>query len=216
MSFALSRCMENIRQTDKYLFKNTKFQPAHGGDLRNKRSGRFSRPLSSRRSHHIVFKIIKSNLRNRSFRHPKNFITVQKILKKYAKMFNVKIEQISYQHDHIHIRARSERRSNYHYFFRVFTGQIAQQLKVTDTPDRKKNKAGDFEKIVLWKTRPFTRIIKGLRHEITVRNYIQLNECEINGIIPYRKTRLRGLTVRDWIMLWIKPPRDRYPLGNRF
>ena len=183
---------------------NVKFNSAHGGDLRNKRSGRNERPLSFRRSHHIVFKIVKKNLRYQSFRHPKNFHYVQFLIKKYSAHFRVRIEQISYQHDHIHIMAKSSGRSNFHNFFRVFSGQIAQNMKVTDTPDGKK--------IVLWKTRPFTRIVKGLRHFKTLRNYIQLNEQEVIGVIPYRKSRLRGLTLRDWSVLWLKKKRDRYPL----
>ncbi len=207
--------MTQTKLSPENLFAaNIKFDSAHGGDLRKKSSGRTERPLSYRRSHHIVFKIVKNNLRYRSFRHPKNFSMVQALLKKYSAHFRVRIEQISYQHDHIHIMAKSSRRSNFHNFFRVFSGQIAQNLKVTDTPGGKENSGG--KKIVLWRTRPFTRIVKGFRHFNTLRNYIQLNEQEVTGVIPYRKSRLRGLTLHDWSVLWLKNrsatnSRDRYP-----
>lgn len=162
------------------LFKLEKISLCHGGDLRKKRKGRKFRPLSTKQSHHIVFKVIKSNLRNRSFRHPKNFDFVQLILQKYAKKFFVKIADISYQHDHIHIIARSSRRSHFHHFFRVFAGQIAQNLKVTGT--------------LLWMGRPFSRIIESWSNYQRTRAYVHLNELEVTGTLPYRKQRLKGLS----------------------
>ncbi|MGZ5279967.1 MAG: transposase, partial [Pseudobdellovibrionaceae bacterium] len=38
----------------------------------------------------------------------------------------------------------------------------------------------------LWKHRPFTRVVKGFKAYKTVREYIQLNEKEALGDIPYR------------------------------
>lgn len=115
------RLMIHTNISPENLFAaNVKFNSAYGGDLRNKRSGRNERPLSFRRSHHIVFKIVKKNLRYQSFRHPKNFRYVQFLIKKYSAHFRVRIEQISYQHDHIHIMAKSSRRSNFHNFFSSF------------------------------------------------------------------------------------------------
>ncbi len=205
--------MRKAKSIQENFFKtNVKFNSSYGGDLRKKRIGRCARPLSFKSSHHIVFKVVKKNLRYQSFRHPKNFRYVQHLLNKYSTHFLVKIEQISYQHDHIHIMARSSRRSNFHNFFRVFSGQIAQNMKVTDTQNELGTTNLGKRKIVLWKTRPFTRIVKGFRQYLILRNYIQLNEQEVNGIIPYRKQRLRGLTLRDWSVLWLnKDRRDRYP-----
>ena len=81
---------KNIEAQKSFAFNKTKL--VHGGEHRKKRGGRGARPLSSKKSHHIVFKINKINLKNSSFRHPKNFDYVQKILKKYAKRFFIKIE----------------------------------------------------------------------------------------------------------------------------
>ena len=182
----------------------TAFNSSYGGDFRKKRKGRKARPLSSKNPHHIVFKINKLYLKNKSFRHPKNFVLVQKLLKKYSKKFAIKIEQISYQHNHIHIQARASRRSHFHNFFRVFTGQIAQNLKVTDTPTGLVRLQG---KLRLWEQRPFSRIVIGLRALKILRNYIRLNELEVTGVLPYRSQRLRGISEMDWeSLLW---PRKR-------
>ncbi len=185
----------NTRQ-QSFLKMQSKNKLIHGGEHRKKRYGRSARPLSVKNAHHIVFKIHKENLANRSFRHPKNFKTVQRLLQRYSAMFFIKIEQISYQHDHIHILARSGRRSHFHHFFRVFAGQVAQTLKVTDTPKRQ----GTTER--LWKQRPFTRIVVGWFGLRRIKDYIQLNEKEVTGVIVYRKERLRGLSMRDWQLLW--------------
>lgn len=194
----------------------------HGGVLRQKRKGRRQRPLSCSAPLHVVFKVNRSTLVRKSLRDYKNFALIQKIVKRYSKRFFIKVEQISIQADHIHCLIRTSRRSQAHYFFRVTSGQIAQQfhnqellrsLGVTDTPRfpelpkiarstslevRKARK----EKIALWKYRPFSRVVKGWKAYRVVRDYIQLNEKEARGEIRYRSTKLRGLSLADWQVLW--------------
>jgi putative transposase len=117
-------------------------------------------------------------------------------------MFFVKVEQLSIQNDHIHILIRTHRRSHFHHFFRFVSGQIAQRfektglLAVTDTP------ANPLKGTSLWKHRPFSRVVKGWKAFVTARNYVRLNEIEALGRIPYRKSRLRGLSAGEWRILW--------------
>lgn len=117
----------------------------------------------------------------------------------------MKIEQISIQHNHIHLLIRTRRRSQYQAFFRVTAGQIAQRFgkeglfkksNVTDTP------AGSQGATKLWRYRPFSRVVRGWKAYKIVRDYIQLNEFEVLGLIPYRRQRLRGLSSQDWEILW--------------
>ncbi len=174
----------------------------HGGEHRKKRWGRTARPLSSKNAHHIVFKVNREKLINKSFRHPKNFKHVQQLLQRYASMFFIKVEQISYQHDHIHILARSGRRANFHHFFRVFSGQVAQSMKMTVAQSMKVTDTPSAKEVGLWKSRPFTRIVVGVVGLRVIKNYIQLNEKEVTGLIAYQKKRLRGLSMQDWKLLW--------------
>ena len=176
---------------------NWKHQYSYGGILRNKRDGRKARPLSSREPVHLVFKLNSSRLRRRSLRASQEFALATKIIKKYACYFNVKIEQLSIQSDHIHALIRTTRRSQFQHFFRVVAGQIAQRFK----------KEGLFTNLVtdtqgLWKHRPFTRVIRGWRAYKIVRHYIQMNEQEAQGNIRYQKRRLKGLSSSDWQVLW--------------
>ncbi len=54
----------------------------------------------------------------------------------------------------------------------------------------------------LWRHRPFSRVVRGWRAYKIVRDYIQLNEKEALGQIPYRKKRLTGLSNSEWQILW--------------
>jgi len=88
----------------------------------------------------------------------------------------------------------------------------------TDTPARASVEGGSSGSIViegrsagtknlakvkkLWRHRPFTRVVKGWRAYKTVRDYIQLNEREALGDIPYRPERLKGMSSSDWEILW--------------
>lgn len=177
-------------------FQFFKASLASGGSLRTTRAGRKARALATKVPLHLVLKMNKGVARG-GLRAPKRFALIHQLVKKYRLHFDVKVEQISIQNDHIHMMIRSSRRSNYQGFFRVLAGQIAQQMKmkslVTDTPKKES----------FWKHRLWTRVISGgWRAVQTVRNYIQLNEKEAMGKIPYRKQRLRGLSSAEWEALW--------------
>ncbi len=223
-----------ISQSPSLKSIQTQFQLAskkqtlkHGGEYRKKRSGRGRRPLSCKESLHVVFKINRIVLKTQSFRTHQNFKLSREIIQKYADRFFVKIEQISIHGDHIHCMVRTTRRSFFHHFFRVASGQIAQQFEktdklrvvvddrfrnnqqiksknVTDTPKRTMTKQHSSvkRKLKLWMYRPFTRVVRGRTDYKNVRNYIQLNEKEALGEISYKKDRLRGLSEGEWEILW--------------
>jgi putative transposase len=152
------------RQQQQSLFKtNWSHRFSHGGVLRQKKLGRGQRPLSCKEPLHLVFKVDRLRLRHRSLRSNQSFSLILHIIKRYSLRFQVKIEQLSVQGDHIHILLRAPRRSRYHFFFRVVREWRAYRI---------------------------------------VRDYIQLNEKEICGKIPYQKARLRGLSNQDWQWLW--------------
>jgi hypothetical protein len=205
-----------------------KFRLNHGGSLRNSRKGRRHRPLSISKPIHVVFKADRKN-QKRGFRSHLGFYIAQRVIKTYARRFHVKVEQISINSDHIHILVRLSRRSLGCYFFRVVAGQIAQEFQkngliVTDTPkqvkamtraavvavSKSKSKSGKTSAVKkavqksakLWKHRPFTRIVVGWKAYQIVRNYIQLNMLEASGKRPYRKERLRGLSLEEIADLW--------------
>lgn len=139
---------------------------SHGGTLRQKRAGRSARPLSTKQSLHLVLKVNTQKLSKRSLRNPMCFKLTLAMIKKYAKMFSVKIEQVSVQNNHIHALVRTTKRSQYQHFFRVVAGQIAQcfekegllesgvKTNVTDTP--KSDQPVQLKPLKLWMYRPHT------------------------------------------------------------
>jgi len=165
----------------------------HGGELRNSRLGRGIRPLSTKVPLHVVFKIRGGSLK-KGLRSPEAFSCVHKLIGRCSKKFFVKIEQFSVNADHIHLLLRCSKRSMFHHFFRVLAGQIAQQL--TGTQNKKKEGLG------IWKSRPWSRVIKGYKNYVTVRNYVLLNKKEAEGKIAYRKERTRGLSEELLRELW--------------
>jgi REP element-mobilizing transposase RayT len=244
---------------------------SHGGTLRRRRAGRGSRPLSTKESLHLVFKVNRERLKYGGLRHGVTYTLVQQIVRRWAKYFFVKVEQVSVQGDHIHLLIRAPGRAKYLNFFRVVSGQIAQRLEqegllavpptgskerdsdgskvedslpagsktkassrtiasssrkaagtieaakstksrspetrgasVTDTPTapRAGDKLGKLTGTGLWKHRPFSRVVRGYKAYTIIRDYIQLNEQEALDNIPYRKSRLRGLSAGEWELLW--------------
>lgn len=190
-------------------FPPRRFRLQHGGVLRQKRRGRRARPISTRDPIHLVFKADRKALR-RGFRSPLEFAIINRLIKTFSKRFFIKIHQYSINHDHLHLVIRTSRRSLHHHFLRVVAGQIAQEFRklglltvvVTDTPKATSGR-GKVSPRKLWRHRPFTRIVKGLRGFRTVMNYVRLNEKEARGEIPYRKERLRGLSSAEWELLWV-------------
>ena len=195
---------------ESFLKKEWDHRYKHGGELRKKRAGRFSRPLSTKHPHHLVFKLHKQKLRHRTLRSASGFLLTQKIIQHYAKMFFIKIEQVSIQNDHIHMLIRTSRRSLFQNFFRVVAGQISQQfqkegllkLMVTGTPSSAVKSRIEVPKVDLWMHRPFTHLAKSTWAYLNVKNYIQLNEKEVTGVVPYRKNRLRGMSLEEIKSLW--------------
>jgi len=200
--------IKNHNQHKQFDFNkpNWQFRYNHGGTLRNKRRGRTARPLSTKAPIHLVFKTDMKSLR-RGLRSPLGFKIVNQTIQKYARRFFIKLEQISINHDHIHLLVRFPKRSHGQAFLRTVAGQIAQLFQkngflipscVTDT--RQSQASNRPNKV--WKYRPFTRVIQGWKPYQIVRNYIQLNIKEAAGVIQYKKDRLKGLSSSEWEMLW--------------
>ena len=150
---------------------------SYGGSLRNPRRGRKFRPLSKTEPLHLVFKANRKALKEKSFRAPLSSRLIQTLIRRYAQRFHVRIDQFTIQGDHLHLLVRCSHRFFFQAFFRVLAGQIAQRFHkegllhlVTDTPKNLKAKPK------LWKFRPFSRVVRGLRAYRIVRDYIQLNE----------------------------------------
>lgn len=173
-----------------------------GGDLRKTRQGRKHRFTSRKHPLHVVFKANRFSPAFVGLRNPRHYREICLVMRRYSKKFKVRVAQFSIQADHIHCLIRAKNRKNFLHFLRVFAGQVAQKNWNRWDPStsrrRAKTKAARrYHQAQLrerfWQDRPYTRIVFGEKAIRIVRNYIQLNEKEATGEIPYRKMRLRGL-----------------------
>lgn len=138
----------------------------HGGSLaKGKRKS--ARPLSTRKPIHLVLKASKQvNLF-------KNGGVVNATINKYAAACGLKIYSMSVQVDHIHLCVRIHDRNLYKKFIRSLTGVLAKRFGKG-----------------LWKFSPFTRVGQWGKGFAILKNYLQLNEFEISGVVPpYQKRK---------------------------
>lgn len=205
MSIEKYRLKKTTQRTRQLSLSANQFSinDSHGGSLRQRRKGRKFRPLSKLEPLHLVLKARRQHLKENSFRGPRSYRLIQRIVQRYAKRFHIRVDQLSVQGDHLHLLIRCSRRFFFQAFFRVLAGQIAQRFQkegllrfMTDTPTSSSRRAR------LWKFRPFSRVIRGYRSYKIVRDYIHLNEQEARGVIRYNTRRLIGLSAGDWSLLW--------------
>ncbi|MBY0385390.1 transposase [bacterium] len=143
----------------------------YGGSLLKGRR-KTERVLDSRKPIHLVLKT-KS-----SFSLFKQKKILQKVLRKQAKRFGVKIYSESIQSDHWHICLKITNRRLYRGFIRALTGIIARNLGKG-----------------LWQLRPYTRIVSWGRDFLNVLDYLLLNQCEVSGVVPYAVRKRRRVIV---------------------
>lgn len=179
---------------------------SHGGSLRKKRRGRRFRPLSINKPVHLVLKANRFHMRT-GFRSHRAHQIVVRTIKRYAKMFFIKVEQVAICGDHCHLLVRLPRRAQGQHFFRVVAGQIAQEfgkqgLLKSVTGTSKAQIKETVRQPKLWLFRPFTRVVTGFGAYKIIRDYIQLNKKEAEGKIAYKKERLWGLTIKEYALLW--------------
>ena len=182
----------------------------YGGDLRNSRKGRLGpRPLAVKHTMHFT---LRSSYAKGvySFRIPKNQRMIREVFAKFGKRFGVQIIDIANVGNHIHAALKVSHRLTYPKFIKAVTSAI--MMKVTGTGrhgpsfylalardlgmdlkdvtggkksaksrgNGKSNKPPGIASF--WDYRPFSRIIKGRRDELNLRDYLDINHMEGDGV----------------------------------
>jgi REP element-mobilizing transposase RayT len=153
------------------LLKN---EPSHyGGTLLNKRKARQKpRPLAVRDSMHVVLRSSKAK-GEWSFKKTRHENKISAILHKFAARYGVHIFSFANVGNHLHMHIQLGARASYKPFIRAVTGAIAQMI----------TKASRVRPLTtkFWDYRPFTRIVKGFKARLTLRDYIRVNQMEGMG-----------------------------------
>lgn len=151
-----------------------KLQPTgYGGSLQKKRQGRaHARPLSTSDTMHLVLRSTQA-VGKQSFRTPRNFQKIEKLLHKFAQKYGIKVLDYANNHNHLHIHLKLTNHHQYRAFIRALTGAIATFVTKSSRLNPMKRK--------FWDRRPYTDIAKGLRYFRNLRNYIKINQLEGEG-----------------------------------
>lgn len=108
-----------------------------------------------------------------SFRQPKNFQAINRLLQKFAQKYSVRIHSHAINFNHLHVHLQLANLAAYKPFIRALTAAIA--MAVTKC-SRWKPAKGKF-----WDRRPFTRIAYGAPAFKRLSKYIRINQLEGEG-----------------------------------
>lgn len=181
------------------LLKN---QPsAYGGELFKTRKGRARpRPLDARNTMHLVLRSSKAR-GPWSFKRPENEKKIREITARFSRKHGIKILSLANVGNHLHFHLKLSNRFTYRPFIRALTAAIAMAVTGASRWQSVRAKAGipaiRSTKLRFWDYRPFTRVVKGLRAFLTLRDYIRINELEGCG---HRREQAR------FIIAFEKPP----------
>ncbi|MEQ1877665.1 MAG: transposase [Bdellovibrionia bacterium] len=165
------------------LLKNGKDE--YGGSLRCTRAGRVgSRPLSTRETMHMVLRSSKAT-GDWSFKKQKNEQKIKEIVARIAHKFGVRILSLGIVGNHLHFHLKLGNRFAYKPFVRGLTASITMAVTGVNRWTRVKGVGGkgcESGSERFWDLRPFTRVVRGLKALLTLRDYIQLNQIEGYGV----------------------------------
>lgn len=152
-----------------------KASQAFGGILLRKARYRTRRPLSTKRSVHVVLRSSQAK-GSLAFQHPKNRKRIEKLCSEYAQRFGIKLRHYGNGSDHLHLIIKIKRKAAYASFIRALTGAIA--LKLTGANRTRGNQTR------FWDFRPFTSLVSCEPTYRLAKDYVTLNFLESLMIIP--------------------------------
>jgi hypothetical protein len=113
----------------------------------------------------------------------KNARVVDKIIRRQAKLHLVRIYRIGQGHNHIHLLLLPRTREGFIAFSRAVAGLIPRALLKAEKASPKGKK--------FWDQRAWTRIVSWGREFRSVAKYLEQNNLEAFGFIPYQVRQTR-------------------------
>lgn len=194
-----------------------KQKDSYGGSLRNTREGRAGpRPLSTRETMHLVLRSTKA-VGEWSFKKRANEEKIRKILTRFSFKYGIRVLSIGIVGNHIHLQMKLGNRFAYKPFIRGLTASIAMAVTGVSRWKRIRGIGGPQalnaahrhsatgEKF--WDCRPFTRVVRGFKALLKLKDYIEINQIEGFG---FNRAEARMITedrkLRPW--LYKNPSRE--------
>lgn len=184
-------------QQSSYFKSKINYRKEHGGDLSIRRR-KSKRHLSVKNPFHVTLRSEFATGKRSLLRH-KNLI--YKVLNKASRRFGVKIYQQAICGNHIHLLVRGRQRFAIQNFFRVVAGHIAQKIIDLYPISVQEREPGNAllkgtevkYKRKFWGALLYSRMVRWGRDYSNVVNYIERNNLEAIGWIPYVRKKWRYL-----------------------
>jgi REP element-mobilizing transposase RayT len=151
-----------------------------GGDFLKNSHAKEKRPISIKRSMHLVMRSSKAKSELSFLRKDKR---IKEVIATQARAFGVKIYRLANGGNHLHIILLPRSREAFNGFIRAISGLIARLVLGVER--------GKAKRLKFWDKRPFTRIVEWGRGFKTVSNYLLQNTLEALGFIPYQPRKYR-------------------------
>jgi len=187
--------MKSAKPKQLDMFK--KGENAYGGELRNRRKGRGERSLSTKHTMHLVLRssIAKGPWSLRRHQHK-----IKNVVRSYTHKYGVRLISLANVGNHLHMQIQLTNRHTYRPFIKAMTSALvisvtganykcsilARAIQLGVSPEQKtapnfKQNAGIRTTLRFWDYRPFTRIVRGYKDFLTLRDYIEVNQFEGRG-----------------------------------
>ncbi len=151
-----------------FSFKHKLF---FGGKVSSKGNPKTKRPLATKQAMHLVLKSSLARGKNSFLLYSKD---IEKILRKQAFRFGVKIYALANAGNHLHLVIRIHNRETYKSFIRAISGLLMRRVFGLE-----KGRGGAS---ALWDARPFSRILSWGKDFAAVKNYLLINRLEMTGM----------------------------------
>lgn len=151
-----------------------------GGAYLKKSHAKTKRPVTTKRSMHLV---MRSSLAKGDHSLLKHAANIRQIIQKQSQKFGVKVYRLANAGNHLHMVILPSSRKGLNGFLRSISGLIARKALGAEK--------GSSKKIQFWDQRPFTRILEWGHEYRTVLRYLVQNSLEAFGFIPYTSRKLR-------------------------
>ncbi len=175
-----------------------KQKKAYGGELYKTRAGRaLPRTLSTRATMHLVLRSSQAN-GEWSMRKAANASAIDRIVKKFASKYGVRVLSIANVGNHLHFHIRLTNRFGYQPFIRAITSAIAMAVtgrnRWSKQKEARSNGPMPKARLRFWDYRPFTSVVESFRYFLNLRDYVRINQLEGFG---YTRGEARFYIFRD-------------------
>ena len=150
-----------------------------GAHLKNSHA-KTKRPITTKRSMHLVMRSFYAKGAHSFLRHDKG---VRSIIQKQAKLSGVKLYRTAIAGNHFHLIILPSSRQAFNRFVRAISGLIARTVLGAQR--------GSAMGIHFWEKRPFTRIVEWGQDFQKACAYLTQNSLEALGFIPYKHRNSR-------------------------